>query len=147
MADGTSKSPKKSAGKFGLTPLADVPFPPAEINDRVRYIRSLEAGGIEPPKGWKKRKLHWRFNPKNLTLYTAKSDYEIDLEEIKNSASMLDWIFQIEGKTWGTDEVIAELLLFFSELFNPQGKLCSFGREQGPINPKKVISENMRGWQ
>ena len=66
---------------------------------------------------------------------------EIDLEKIKTSASMLDWIFQLHAKTWTPDESMADLLMFFYVLFHPQSTLCSMGNERGPINPKAVISK------
>lgn len=148
MAKKSPKSGKKSTGGgLVLKSLADFPAQPTEINDRVRYYRSHWAEGTGSAKKWQKRKLHWRFNPKNLTLHRADGRYEIDLEKIKTSASMLDWIFQLQAKSWVSDESLADLIMFFRVLFRPQGTLCSQGREQGPINPRKVISENMKGWQ
>ena len=40
----------------------------------------------------------WIFNPKNLTLFNSEARYEVDLEKMTDSAKVLDWIFQIEGK-------------------------------------------------
>jgi hypothetical protein len=51
--------------------------------------------------------------------------YEIDLERIHDSAAMLDWIFQIQGKTWASARVTKDLLNAFDSIFNPQANLCS----------------------
>ncbi len=41
---------------------------------------------------------NWTFRPKNLTLFNSEAKYEVDLEKMTDSAKVLDWIFQIEGK-------------------------------------------------
>jgi len=51
--------------------------------------------------------------------------YEIDLERVRDSAAMLDWIFQIQGKTWASARVTKDLLNAFDSIFNPQANLCS----------------------
>jgi hypothetical protein len=53
--------------------------------------------------------------------------YEIDLESISRSSGMLDWIFQINGKTWSTARVTKDLLNAFDDVFHPQRNLCSGG--------------------
>jgi hypothetical protein len=70
--------------------------------------------------------------------------YWIDLREITTSAGMLDWIFQIAGKTWGTPEVVAGLVQAFQDLLHPQSTLCSFGVERGPIRVRDRIASLRR---
>jgi len=53
--------------------------------------------------------------------------YEIDLESISQSSGMLDWIFQVSGKTWATARVTKDLLNALDDIFHPQGNLCSGG--------------------
>jgi hypothetical protein len=53
------------------------------------------------------------------------SHYEIDLERIATSASMLDWIFQIRCKAWATSVVQRDLNNALHDLFHPQANLCS----------------------
>ena len=53
---------------------------------------------------------------------------------------MLDWIFQIAGKAWATDEIVGRLVAAFDDLFQPQRNLCSGGRPS-KINP----TEHLRG--
>ena len=78
----------------------------------------------------------WKLNKRILTLTFSKRRhpanlgppyYEIDLERILDSASMLDWIMQITGKTWADDFTIASLVRALNEIFQPQHYLCSFG--------------------
>jgi hypothetical protein len=52
---------------------------------------------------------------------------EIDLDRIRDSAGLLDWIFQIEGKTWATARVTKDLLRAFDSIFSPQQNLCTGG--------------------
>ena len=53
--------------------------------------------------------------------------YEIDLNDIKDSAGMLDWIFQIHMKAPMTPADVHDLLSAFKDIFKPQANLCSFG--------------------
>ena len=96
---------------------------------------------------WRQRTFqHWTYNKENFTLTHREGCYEIDLETCIDSAEMLDWIFQLLHKAWMTDEAMAELLLLFDELLEPQANLCSWGRDCGPVNPKEIIleRENLR---
>jgi hypothetical protein len=78
---------------------------------------------------------HVKFNPDNLTmLVNIGYWYEVDLEECRNSAKLLDWIFQVAGKLERNDaEIVWELLhglnlvsrLVFSK--GVQGAFCPFG--------------------
>lgn len=69
----------------------------------------------------------WKFFPDNLTLVHSPTGYEIDLEEIDTSAQMLDWIFQVQNKTWATPDVLYGLLAAFRTVMNPQANYCSMG--------------------
>lgn len=59
--------------------------------------------------------------------------YEVDLERCNTSAQMLDWIFQLQGKTWMTPELMREFLATLNraciEIFQEsvQGCFCSCG--------------------
>jgi hypothetical protein len=68
----------------------------------------------------------WTINHSNLTL-THANGHEIDLEEMTCSAKMLDWIFQINAKGWASIDDLGQLVKALDEIFNPQGRLCSFG--------------------
>jgi hypothetical protein len=50
--------------------------------------------------------------------------------EVKSSASLLDWIFQVWEKPWASPKVMGELLDLIEEYINPQSTLCAWGVEQ-----------------
>jgi len=83
----------------------------------------------------------WRLQAENLTL--QHPHYEIDLENISDSAKMLDWIFQLEHKTWATEKVLADLLSAFDDIFKPQANLCSMGGSK-TIEPKKFLLQRIK---
>ncbi len=66
--------------------------------------------------------------------------YEVDLERCRTSAEVLDWIFQVAGKTWCTDKILGGLIHMLDKILHPQATLCSFGRERGPINAAALLS-------
>lgn len=78
---------------------------------------------------------HVKFKPDNLTLLVNIGYwYEVDLEECRNSAKLLDWIFQVAGKLERDGaEIVWELLralnlasrLVFEK--GVQGAFCPFG--------------------
>lgn len=68
----------------------------------------------------------WRLVPGNLTLENDNT-YYVDLEDMRTSAEILDWIFQVRDKPWATPEVMADLLRALRDILDPQATLCSFG--------------------
>jgi hypothetical protein len=70
---------------------------------------------------------NWKLDAGTLTLVSESPSYEIRLDEITDSAEMLDWIFQIQMKTWATNDVIGNLIRAFDDIFMPQGTLCGQG--------------------
>lgn len=80
------------------------------------------------------------FRRDNLTLEHS-GGYYIDLERCKNSAQLLDWIFQIEGKTWMTVEDKGHLIEALQDLLYPQQNLCSFGTDKR-MNATKYLMDH-----
>jgi hypothetical protein len=80
----------------------------------------------------------WRFikDARVLELHDAEGRwrYEVDLDRCRTAAEMMDWIFQIEGKSWATDPIVRGLIRALNELLKPQATLCSGGVERGPID-------------
>jgi hypothetical protein len=79
----------------------------------------------------------WSFDPALLSLTLKKEGvgpYSIALRDIKSSACMLDFIFEIRGKRWATNEVIGDLITAFQDLFDPQVTLCT-GRADKDFDP------------
>jgi hypothetical protein len=84
---------------------------------------------------------HWKFHSSNLTLECSDERgyiYEIDLERCGTPAEMLDGIFQVQGKTWATADIVKDLLAALDDLLSPQAGLCSFGRS-GRIDPRETL--------
>src|SRR5262249_11814634 len=78
----------------------------------------------------------WTYDPERLVVtyrVTTSYVYEVDLEQCTTSAEMLDWIFQVAKKTWARGEVVRDLVKILNKLLRPQGTLCSFGVESGPL--------------
>jgi hypothetical protein len=50
---------------------------------------------------------------------------------------------EVAEQDWATDRVIASLVREFSRLLYPLANLCPSGKEDGPINVKKVIREQL----
>jgi len=70
----------------------------------------------------------WKFELKTLTLrYPSQHNYEIRLDEVDGSAEMLDWVMQLQMKTWTTAADIGYLVEAFYKLFDPQATLCGRG--------------------
>ena len=67
----------------------------------------------------------WELQEEHLLL--VHPHYEISLSEMTSSARMLDWIFQIQEKTWATAPVMKDLLTALDEIFYPQSSLCGGG--------------------
>ena len=86
---------------------------------------------------------NWEFDQEMLTLtypVTRNYEYEIDLEKMRCSAEILNWIFQIRGKTWATPEVMYDLLTAIRVLIHPQQNVCSWGKDRR-INVAEVVRE------
>jgi len=62
--------------------------------------------------------------------------YEIDLERCTTPAQLLDWIFQLHGKTWMTPEMMDEFLSAIQHACREvlgksvQGCFCPFGQSR-----------------
>jgi hypothetical protein len=72
----------------------------------------------------------WKYRRSNYTLTYEPWNYEIDLEGIKRSSQILDWVFQIQTKTWATPQVLADLLEALRELLDPQANYCPSGMDR-----------------
>jgi len=75
------------------------------------------------PAKWGK----WRLVRKMGRLVYGDFFYAIDLERCLDSAQVLDWIMQLHGKRWISDEDMRDLLRAFHDLLDPQANMCSFG--------------------
>ena len=73
----------------------------------------------------------WGYDPSIRVIY-HEDGYEIDLEKCTSSAGVLDWMAQLSGKGWVTDEDLGKLFRLFNSLLSLQSNFCSGGREMSP---------------
>lgn len=55
--------------------------------------------------------------------------YEVDLDRMKSSAAVLDWIIQVSHKTWATPRYVSNLVYALDDILRLQENYCSFGME------------------
>jgi hypothetical protein len=95
--------------------------------------------------------LCWRFDEVLLTLTSevppAPYEYEIDLEELRSSAQVLDVICQIAEKTWATSRIVGDLVRALNLLLEPQANLCSWGQSKKVADVGAVIRKVRQGWK
>jgi hypothetical protein len=65
--------------------------------------------------------------------------YEVDLESIRHSAGMLDWVFQVGKKSWATRAVTRDFLNALDSIFYPQANLCSGRSHKVIVGPKAFL--------
>lgn len=85
----------------------------------------------------------WRLATDTMHLVLEENGseaYAVPLEEMTDSARMLDWIFQLKGKTWATNDIMGDMLSALDDLIGPQGTLCSGGHGK-TLNAKKHLKE------
>lgn len=89
----------------------------------------------------------WIFDPKHRTLTHRASSgaksYVVRLDRCQTSAGALRGIMEVAEQDWTNDRVIASLVREFSRLLYPLANLCPSGKEDGPINVRKVIREQL----
>ena len=88
----------------------------------------------------------WRYDAieRTLTFYEGERwGYEVDLDRMQTCAAMLDWIFQVRGKSWCTPEAMAGLLEALDEIFDPQSGMCRGGVDRGPSGTKETRRANV----
>lgn len=89
----------------------------------------------------------WVYDDALLVIRHDKNGYEIDLEKITSSASMLDWIFHVTDKLWCSPEDARDLLRILRKAFSPYDTLCggSMNGSTGTLiaDPANVIRKNV----
>jgi hypothetical protein len=84
------------------------------------------------------KKGEWVYNPHTYCLvyyekhgpYPYHETYYVDLERMKNSSEMLDFIMQVFRKKWVTPEVMNGFLNGLHYLFDVQTDFCPCGRDK-----------------
>jgi hypothetical protein len=70
--------------------------------------------------------------------------YDISLSTCVRAAEVLDWIAQINKKSWATREMVGDLVRAFDDLFHLQAVFCSFGHTRPDIDPIAALRRD--GW-
>jgi hypothetical protein len=91
----------------------------------------------------------WTYNPANHCLEivkyigSSKFPYEVDLDRCNKSSKLLDWIYQVQGKTWISPDDVADLVYAVDDILDGvQSQLCSFGTNK-EFNVSKYLSEKV----
>ena len=65
---------------------------------------------------------------------------------MNTSAQMLDWIMQVAGKQWVTNEILGDLVHALNDIFKPQSNLCShgWGKVSNGTNLAILYAERLR---
>lgn len=69
--------------------------------------------------------------------------YELDLERIRQSSNLLDFIFQVRGKAWATSVVMRDLIEAIDDILAPQASLCSGGGHKVIADPAKFLQHRI----
>jgi len=72
----------------------------------------------------------WTLNTRNLTLEHKDIGYYVDLQNCNSSAEILDWICQIQGKTWADSATVSGLVAALDDILEPQANFCSMGQHR-----------------
>lgn len=74
------------------------------------------------------------------TVITPGADYEIPLDEMTSSARIMDWIFQVQEKTWASAADVGDLVEAIRDIF---GRGFCGGANDNSINAKAVLSSKL----
>ncbi len=96
--------------------------PPPRIRSVAEVLASKERFG--------KRDNEWVYR-RNRSLVHRETGYDVDLDLCESSAAVLDWLFQVLGKSWCTGKTIRDLMIHLRVRVDPQATLCSWGGERG----------------
>jgi hypothetical protein len=84
------------------------------------------------------RESEWAFKRSTLTLTHRKIGYDVDLERITNSMQMLEWIAQVNEKTWATPKTVGELVRLLMHAFHQH---AAPGGKSVALDIKKAIED------
>jgi hypothetical protein len=79
---------------------------------------------------------NWILNLEYNSLDHKRGVYRIPLKDMRESSRVLDWLYQIEEKTWATDADLGNLVRAMVDLFGRD--FCGGGNDK-PIDPIKRL--------
>ena len=65
--------------------------------------------------------------------------YQIALDEIHTSANILNWLYQIEEKTWASRQDVGQLVEAFSTIF---GRGIAGSGIDRPVDAVKILTQS-----
>lgn len=77
---------------------------------------------------------YWTYEWETHTLNILKEykghlhDYQVDLDECTTSSELLDWIYQLNTKSWIEPQDLGDFIRATDDILEPQAHLCSCGR-------------------
>jgi hypothetical protein len=84
----------------------------------------------------------WEFDPDVIVIRHRIEGYEIDLATCVNSAEVLDWIAQLDGKTWVSSTDLGNLVRLMKDLLQCQPNFCGGGIDR-PADPVAILEERL----
>ena len=69
----------------------------------------------------------WWLHASEPMLYLDDYRYGVELGTCTHSAEILDWVCQVAGKEFATDQVLAGLVRALDDILEPQERTCSMG--------------------
>jgi hypothetical protein len=91
----------------------------------------------------------WKYNPATHCLEIVKHvgghifSYEVDLNRCNTGAKLLDWIYQVQGKSDISPDDVADLIYAVDDILDVvQSKLCSMGKNLN-FDVNKYLTENV----
>lgn len=104
-------------------------------------VRLSEIEILNPEQTRKKYFPHIRIDDNSLMILGPYHYGPIKFEDMRTSAQVLDWIFQLHQKTWMTPKLTKEFLSAINFVIYPQKYLCSNGFERGPYTGKMPVDQ------
>lgn len=78
---------------------------------------------------------HWKYESATqvLSLVHGFRRYEVDLDDMTDARSVLDWIVQVSHKVWVTREDVGDLVAAIDHLKRLQQNVCGMGIVAGRL--------------
>lgn len=113
------------------------------MDELIRYDKKTLFEGLSQKQdrlknGWG----NWKLDIESLELVFQfeNIEYPIPLNRCNNSSQILDWIYQIYGKSWAKQEDIYDLISAFNDIVRVQDQICCFGVDVALKNKFKMAT-------
>lgn len=75
-----------------------------------------------------------------MTIPNTAQTYQVPLETMTDSATILDWVFQVAEKTWATSADVGDFVRAIEHLFG-RG-VAGFGKDS-PFDPLPILARKL----